>query len=153
MDLKTLLLEDIEREHEHLLNLNVGDEEYNASMKRLNILEDKLFDLEKLEAETAVKNRQTNLEQEKFEFESTMKRKLSDLEQEKFKFETEAKDKQSKDEKKDRFIRNVLEGVKVGSGIVIPIIGLVWITAAEKEITFTGALKGYASLFVPKKIN
>ena len=54
-------------------------------------------------------------------------------------------------EDKDRLIRNVLEGVKVGSGIVLPIIGLVAITAVEKDTTFTGSLREYTRYFLPKK--
>ena len=134
MELKELLLEDIEREHDHLLDQEVGDEEYIATMKRLNILEDKLHEVKKLEADSEAKANQISLEREKFIH------------------ETETKAKQTQDEKKDKLIRNVLEGIKVGSGIIIPIIGLVWITATEKEVTFTGALKDYTKLFVPKKI-
>lgn len=53
MQLKTLLWEDIEREHEFMCEQEVGSEEYNASMKRLGELESKMFDLAKLDAETA----------------------------------------------------------------------------------------------------
>lgn len=115
MELKTLLCEDIERERNYLHGQEVGSEAYNESLKRLGALEDKLFDLEKLE------------------------------------FEAASKEKQLKDEKKDRLTKNVIEGVKVVGGIVIPVIGLVWITATEKETTFCGALKDYTKLFIPKK--
>lgn len=115
MELKTLLCEDIEREHEYLSEQAIGSEEYNESLKRLGALEDKLFNLEQFETETA------------------------------------AKEQQAKEEKKDRLIRNVLEGAKIVSGIAMPIIGLVCITATEKETTFCGALKGYTNLFIPKK--
>lgn len=56
----------------------------------------------------------------------------------------------SESPKNDRVIRNVIEAVKVGGSIVLPIIGLVCITATEKEYTFTGALKDYTKLFLPK---
>ena len=53
--------------------------------------------------------------------------------------------------KNDRLYRNILEGIKVIGGVTLPLIGLVWITAAEKDITFTGALKDYTKLLLPKK--
>lgn len=55
-------------------------------------------------------------------------------------------------DKKDKVIRNIYEGVKVASGIVVPFVGLVWITATEKETTFTGVLKEYTRYFLPKKM-
>lgn len=55
-------------------------------------------------------------------------------------------------DKKDKVIRNIYEGVKVASGIVVPFVGLVWITATEKDITFCGALKEYTRYFLPKKM-
>ena len=54
-------------------------------------------------------------------------------------------------DKKDKLINYILEGIKIGSGIVLPVVGLVWITASEKEISFTGALKEYTRMFIPKK--
>lgn len=115
MQLRTLLCEDIERERNYLHEQEVGSEEYNDSLKRLGALEDKLFDLEKFESETADKNRQ------------------------------------AQEEKKDKRNKNIIEGVKIASGIIIPIVGLIGITAQEKEITFCGALKDYVKIFIPKK--
>lgn len=51
----------------------------------------------------------------------------------------------------DQNLRTAIEGIKVAGGIVLPLVGLVWITAAEKEITFTGALREYTRYFLPKK--
>ena len=56
-----------------------------------------------------------------------------------------------KSERRDRITRNIIEGIKAGAGIVLPLIGLVCITATEKESTFTGTLKDYTKLFIPKK--
>lgn len=53
MELRTLLTEQIGRERTYLLAQEVGTDEYNDSTKRLNALEDKLFDLEKFEFESA----------------------------------------------------------------------------------------------------
>lgn len=59
-----------------------------------------------------------------------------------------------KDEKNDRFVKNLIDGAKfVIGGVVIPVVGLVCITATEKETTFTGALKEYTRFFIPKKWN
>ena len=63
----------------------------------------------------------------------------------------EAEKEASAKDQKNTLIRNVLEGVKVGSGIVLPIIGLVAITAVEKDTTFTGSLREYTRYFLPKK--
>ena len=58
MELRTLLREDMEREHDYLRDQEVGSDEYNASMKRLGELEVKFFDLLKLELESADKKKQ-----------------------------------------------------------------------------------------------
>ena len=63
----------------------------------------------------------------------------------------EAEKEASAKDQKNTLIRNVLEGVKVGSGIILPIIGLVAITAVEKDTTFTGSLREYTRYFLPKK--
>ena len=62
MELRTLLREDIEREHAYLCGQQVGSDEYNASMKRLGELENKLFDLLKLDLESADKQKQMDEE-------------------------------------------------------------------------------------------
>lgn len=51
MKLRALLEEQIEREREYLSHCLPGSDEYDASTKRLNILEDKLADLEKHESD------------------------------------------------------------------------------------------------------
>lgn len=104
MKLENLLRKQLEREIEHLSELEVGSEEYCKCMDRLNIVEDKLADLDKFE-----------------------------------------------DNRKDRIIKNILDGAKTVGGFVLPIIGLVCITAVEKEITFTGALRDYTKLFIPRR--
>ena len=55
------------------------------------------------------------------------------------------------DTKKDRTIKNVIEGVKTAGGIVLPVIGLVAITAFEKNDSFTTSLRGFVNCFIPKK--
>jgi hypothetical protein len=76
--------------------------------------------------------------------------KLADLE--KTEAEAERKEKQMREDKRDRFIKNIFEGTKVFFGVVTPFIGLIAITAFERNDTFTSALKGYVNCFLPKKM-
>ena len=126
---KTLLLNLIEREQNYFESQKPGSEEYVDSQSRLMKLSSQLADLEK--TETELKTTEEKLELSKAELEVT-------------------KDVSVK-ENKDRLIRHILEGVKVGSGIILPIIGLVAITAVEKDTTFTGSLREYTRYFLPNK--
>ena len=45
----------------------------------------------------------------------------------------------------------ILEGIKVGSGIVLPIFGWVVITAFEKEDSITTALRKTIDCFIPRR--
>ena len=117
MTSKELVMERIQREREYIAKQEVGSEEYNTSMRRLDVLNDKLTELEKNDAEAVAREQQLIVD------------------------------------KKDRFIRI---GVDIGKfiigGVVIPIVGLVAITATEKEASFTGTLRDYTRLFIPKKM-
>ena len=74
------------------------------------------------------------------------------FEMEKSEIEAERKQQEMTDGKKSQIISHVLEGIKVvGGGIILPLVGLVWITATEKDTTFTGALRDYTKYFLPKK--
>ena len=126
---KTLLLNLIEREQTYFESQKPGSEEYVDSQTRLMKLSSHLADLE--QTETELKTTEEKLELSKAELEVT-------------------KDVSVK-ENKDRLIRHILEGVKVGSGIILPIIGLVAITAVEKDTTFTGSLREYTRYFLPNK--
>jgi hypothetical protein len=81
---------------------------------------------------------------------STLEDKLADLEQS----ESDAarKDKQMAEDRKDRLIKNSIEGAKTVGSFVLPIIGLVAITAFEKGDTFTTSLRGFVNCFIPKKL-
>lgn len=96
---KALLMEQYERELNHLAEQEDGSEEYVASLYRLMDIEKQLASHKEWVSKTA------------------------------------------------------LETGKVVSGVVVPIIGLVAITAAEKEISFVGALRDYTKYFLPKKVN
>ena len=126
---KTLLLNLIEREQTYFESQKPGSEEYVDSQSRLMKLSSQLADLEK--TETELKTTEEKLELSKAELEVTKNVSVK--------------------ENKDRLIRHILEGVKVGSGIILPIIGLVAITAVEKDTTFTGSLREYTRYFLPNK--
>lgn len=81
---------------------------------------------------------------------NTLLDKLADLE--KFEVETERKDEQAKAEKKDKVIGYVLEGAKIVGGIFVTAAGLIYITANEKEITYTGEARNFIKTFLPKKL-
>lgn len=102
---RSIVMEMIEREREHLNGCEVGTEEYNDSQKRLIALEEKLAELDRIDIES-----------------------------------------------KDRFWKFIVEAIKVvGCGIALPVIGLVAITAQERDITYTGAMKALLSSFIPGK--
>ena len=56
------------------------------------------------------------------------------------------------DEKKDRFVRFILEVVKVVGTFGFWLFGLVVITAQERDITYTGAMKALLNNFIPGKM-
>lgn len=62
------------------------------------------------------------------------------------------KEQELAERKKDQRTKNIIEGVKVGSGIALPLIGYVVVVAFEKEDTFTSALKSVVNCFIPKKL-
>ena len=68
--------------------------------------------------------------------------------------EVSAKQKEEElaERKKDQRTKNIIEGVKVGSGIALPLIGYVVVVAFEKDDSFTSALKGVVNCFIPKKL-
>lgn len=80
-----------------------------------------------------------------------LRKELAELE--KNEAEIDRKNRELADAKKDRRVKNVLEGVKiVGTGIVMPCIGYVVVTAFEKDDSFTSSLKRVVDCFVPKGI-
>ena len=92
------LREQVEREYEYLKTQKVGSEEYNKSLDRLMVLEEKLTG------------------------------------------------------RNDTMLKNIFEGVKTASGIVLPLVGLVAIMGFEKSESFTTSLRGFVGYFLPKKL-
>lgn len=83
---------------------------------------------------------------------SSLRKELADLER--VEAENDRRNRELKDTKKDRIVKNTLEGVKiVGTGIIMPCIGYVVVTAFEKDDSFTSSLKRIVDCFIPKKLN
>lgn len=75
------------------------------------------------------------------------------MELEKFEADNDRRNRELADTKKDRKTKNVIEVVKVvGTGMIMPCIGFVVVTAFEKEDSFTSALKKVVDSFVPKQV-
>lgn len=56
------------------------------------------------------------------------------------------------DDSKGRRNQLIMDATKfVVGGVIIPVSGLLYITAKEEGITFTGALRDYTKLFLPKR--
>ena len=88
---------------------------------------------------------------ESFDRLSSLRKELSDLE--KTEAENERRNRELADTKKDRRVKNTLEGIKIiGGGIIMPCIGYVVVTAFEKNDSFTSSLKRVVDCFVPNKL-
>ena len=82
---------------------------------------------------------------------SSLRKELADLE--KTEAENERRNRELADAKKDRRVKNTLEGIKIiGGGIIMPAIGYVVVTAFEKDDSFTSSLKRVVDCFVPNKL-
>lgn len=83
------------------------------------------------------------------EYVKSMER-LMDLE--KLLSEIEKNEAEMDQAQKSRLIGVILESAKIATNVALPLIGYVAIVAAEKDITFTGALRDVTKCFLPKKI-
>ena len=54
--------------------------------------------------------------------------------------------------RKSRHMGTAIEWAKIVTNIVMPLIGLIAIIAAERDITFTGAFRDVTKCFLPKRI-
>lgn len=117
-------------------------------------MDSKTLLLEQIERErTYVRGCSVGSEEYNASFERLIRLEEKMAEIEKSEAELNFRHEQMAEEKKDRFVKNIIEGVKVvGTGMVIPIVGLVAITAFEKNDTFTTALRGFVNCFIPKKV-
>lgn len=90
--------------------------------------------------------------EESFKRLSSLRKELADLERNEA--ENERRNREMAETKKDRIVKNTLEGIKIiGGGIIMPCIGYVVVTAFEKDDSFTTSLKKVVDCFIPKKMN
>lgn len=126
-DVVTLLHDEIQREFEELESFNTGSEEYKTTVDGLTKLVDRAIELKKFEVEC----------QDKVE---------DRINEENFKLE------QTKEENRDRLIKN---GIAV-AGIIVPSLITIWGTLKsfefEKEGTVTTIMgRGFINKLLPKK--
>lgn len=123
MSIQTLLNEEIKNEFNDLKKMELGSETYKVTVDGLTKLVDRAIELEKIDVE-----QNENYENRQVE--------LSKIE----------------DDRKDRFVRNVL----TGAGIIIPTAVTIWGTIKsinfEKEGTITTIMgRGFIQKLLPKK--
>lgn len=127
MSVQTLLNQEINSQFDDLKGLQVGSKEHATAVEGLAKLVDKAIEMERFEMthDEDVKAREKELE---------------------------LKEMQMKEEKKDRFIKNLL----TGASILIPTMVTIWGTKAsfefEKEGTITTIMgRGFINKLLPKK--
>lgn len=123
MSIQTLLNEEIKNEFEDLKKMELGSETYKTTVDGLTKLVDRAIELEKIDVEQNEAYENRQVELSKIE-----------------------------DERKDRWVRNIL----TGAGIVIPTTVTVWGTIKsinfEKEGTITTIMgRGFIQKLLPKK--
>lgn len=123
MSIQTLLNEEIKNEFNDLKKMELGSETYKVTVDGLTKLVDRAIELKKIDVE-----QNENYENRQIE--------LSKIE----------------DDRKDRFVRNVL----TGAGIIIPTAVTIWGTIKsinfEKEGTITTIMgRGFIQKLLPKK--
>ena len=127
MSIETLLNDEIRSEFEELKKLEVGTEQYKASVDGLAKLVDRAIEFEKIDAERTEKQLDRG-------------------------FEEDFKLQQAEDERKDRKLKN---GISV-AGIVIPIVVTIWGTLKTLKFEETGTVttimgRGFIQKLLPKK--
>ena len=115
MTIKTLLRDEIKEEIEELNKMEVGSEEYKVTVDGLVKLVDRFNEIEKSENE-----RLDRVESREMEHELKLQ--------------------QMKEEKKDHFIKNLLTGISITSGVSVAVWGTLVSMKFEKEDSFTSLL-------------
>lgn len=112
MGMQTMLDKEIESEFEVLQHCKPGDETHKATVDSLTKLMDRAIELKKVDADAKeqIENRA---------------------------IETDLKVKQMQDEKKDRFIKNLMSGVRDAAMIGVAVWGTVASMNFEREGTIT----------------
>lgn len=127
MEIKTILLEEIEDELNDLTKVTLGSEEYKASVDGIAKLMDRAIEMERMDRET--------------------KDKVDEREN-----ENQNRQAQDKLETRDRLIKNCI----AVAGIVVPTVVTIWGTKKsfefEKDGTITTIMgRGFINKLLPKK--
>ena len=112
MSIKNELVEEFQDEVKGLRGLQLGSDEYKATVDGVTKLADRIIEIDKIQQEASAKQ-------------------ISQMN------ETELKAAQMADEKKDRLIRNGIEAVKVVGGFAVAAWAFVASMNFEKEGTLT----------------
>lgn len=127
MNIETMLHDEIKSELEELGKIKVGTEEYKVAVDGITKLTDRAIEMTKFDIEREAKNRDREIE-------------------------TYLKQEQMKDDRKDRFIKNVIAVVGIGVPTAVTIWGTVKSIEFEKEGTITTIMgRGFIQKLLPKK--
>lgn len=115
MTIKNLFRDEIQNELGELSKMEVGSDKYKTAVDGVTKLTDRMIELEKVEIDN-----QDKAENRANDYELRMK--------------------QMEDDKKDRFIKNVLTGITFAGSVGLAIWGTVTSMKFEKEDSFTSLL-------------
>lgn len=127
VNIETLLYEEIETEFEKLSEVDPGTDAHKTTLDGLTKLMDRAIEIERIESDCREKEEA---------------RKSDEL----------FKKQQLVEEKKDRWVKNIISG----AGVVLPILLTIWGTKVsmrfEEEGTFTTIMgRGFVNKLLPKK--
>ena len=127
MKIETLLRDEIAGEFGELKKMEVGSDTYKTAVDGITKLVDRAIELEKLEVEMQDKAESREID-------------------------TELRVQQMEEDRKDRFVRNII----AAAGIIVPTLVTIWGTKKsiefEKEGTFTTIMgRGFINKLLPKK--
>lgn len=112
MSLRTQIRDEVQSQLEELHKMGVGTDEYRNTVDGITKLADRVIEMDKLDNERQI---QAELNEK----------------------ELELKEAQLKEDKKDRIIRNCLNGISIVGGIAVAVWGTIVSINFEREGTFT----------------
>lgn len=127
MNIETMMHDEIKSELEELGKIKVGTEEYKVAVDGITKLTDRIIEMKKSDIEKENKERDREIE-------------------------TNLKLQQMEEERKDRFIKNVIAVFGIGVPAALTIWGTVKSIEFEKEGTITTIMgRGFIQKLLPKK--
>nr|DAJ97383.1 MAG TPA: hypothetical protein [Herelleviridae sp.] len=127
MDIKRVLSEEIQNEVEDLSKMELGTDQYKATVDGITKLADRVIELERvsIESKDRVENRA---------------------------IENDLKLKQIEDEQKDRRTKNLISAVSIGLPVVVTVWGTIVTLNFEKEGNVTTIMgRGFINKLLPKR--